>query len=48
MSSEIISLDLDLGYCGPCGNYVTIIEDEGDMFCKSCFEVYPEFAEPIR
>lgn len=46
--SYVVDRELDLGYCGPCGNYVTIIEDEGDMFCKSCFETYPEFAEPIR
>ena len=41
-------LELDLGYCEPCGNYVPVVEDEGDLFCQYCFEAYPDLAEPIR
>jgi len=41
-------LDLDLGYCEACGNWVTVIEVDGDLFCKGDYEAYPDLADPIR
>jgi len=43
-----LMLDLDLGYCDCCGNWVTVIEVDGDVFCKSEYEAYPDLANIIR
>lgn len=41
-------LDLDLGYCDACGNYVPTIEVDGDVFCKYEYDEYPDIATIIR
>ena len=43
-----LMLDLDLGYCDSCGNWVTVIEVAGDYLCKSEYEYYPDLATVIR
>jgi len=46
--SSIIARDLDLGFCGQCGSFVTLVEYGADLFCKTCLDVFPASAEPIR
>ena len=49
MSSIITRGDgLEMGFCEACGNYVPVVEDEGDLFCGYEYAEYPEFATIIR
>lgn len=41
-------LDLDLGYCESCGNWVTVVEVDGDYLCQSEYLAYPDLATVIR
>ena len=49
MSSIITRGDgLEMGFCEACGNYVPVVEDEGDLFCGYEYAEYPEIATLIR
>lgn len=34
----------ELAYCDSCGNYVSVVEDEGDLFCAYEYAEYPDIA----
>ena len=39
--------EMDLAYCDLCGNYVPVVESEGDLFCKYEYDSDPEIANIV-
>lgn len=46
MSKETM-LDLDLGFCEACDSWVTVVNVDGDLLCKSEYETYPDLATVV-
>ena len=39
--------ETEMAYCEVCGNYVPVVEEEGDLLCAYEYAEYPELATVI-